>query len=313
MKKIPNTTVIFRRQCCRAGSAALLSAFITVFVATLPAAGQNEGFSILSLSGNGLLTWTNYPPAASYRVEWAPTATGPWSKSWEGLAQIPATGSLYSVAVPMFYRVAAIIPTNTLVIHGDGTNGSLTIRDEAGHAIRRFGDTQVSTAQSKFGGGSIRFDGDWDYLASNMNPDWGFGSGDFTVDMWVNFTAAPTTTHLVGQHTSGVYTEWCMIYQGGLSFLINGLVAVTSPWTPALGTWYHVAATRQAGTLRLFIDGKLKGSAANTANIASGRDLTLASTDNQRLFLNGYLDEIRICKGTAWWTADFAPPEAPYE
>jgi hypothetical protein len=133
------------------------------------------------------------------------------------------------------------------------------------------------------------------------------------VDLWVNFTAMPTTTHLLGLHTSGSFTEWCLLYQSGaIQFFTSGAVVISRAWVPTLGTWYHLATTRQAGTLRLFIDGDLKASVANTANIGGSRVLAIGAADNPALFFNGYFDEIRISKGTAWWTNNFTPPTAPY-
>lgn len=58
-----------------------------------------------SLGRNGILTWTGPAITGSYRVEWAPTATGPWSSTWATLTNLPATGSAVTVEVPMFYRV----------------------------------------------------------------------------------------------------------------------------------------------------------------------------------------------------------------
>lgn len=58
-----------------------------------------------SLARNGALTWSGPATAGSYRVEWAPTATGPWSRSWAALTNLPAGGTTITVAVPMFYRV----------------------------------------------------------------------------------------------------------------------------------------------------------------------------------------------------------------
>jgi len=62
---------------------------------------------ITSLAQNGRLTFTTLPGYTNYVVEWAPTVSGPWSDTWEGLRVTePATADV-TVAVPMFYRVVA--------------------------------------------------------------------------------------------------------------------------------------------------------------------------------------------------------------
>jgi hypothetical protein len=49
----------------------------------------------------------------------------------------------------------------SLLLHGDGTNGSTTITDNSPtpKTVTAVGNAQISTAQSKFGGASILFDG----------------------------------------------------------------------------------------------------------------------------------------------------------
>ena len=68
------------------------------------------------------------------------------------------------------YRFAAAGPPDpdfanvSLLLHGDGTNGSTTIVDSSSSSktVTAVGDAQISTAQSKFGGSSIYFDGTGD-------------------------------------------------------------------------------------------------------------------------------------------------------
>ena len=269
---------------------------------------------IASLSGNGVLSWTNQPEASSYTIHWAPTASGPWSSNWTGFQRVEPARPLMQAAVPMFYRVSFDNATNTLLLHGDGTNGSWDITDAAGHAVGRSGDTQISTNQSKFGGGSIQFDGAGDFLSLPASADWALGTSDFTVDFWVQFSAAPGTVHLIGSHTAGTYSEWAVVYSGNaVSFLMKNSVVLTYGWTPALNTWHHLAVTRAGGIVSLIVNGRLVGAAANYSDLQPGaRALTIGATDNNAYFLNGYLDEIRINKGTAYWSAGFTLPASPY-
>ncbi len=60
---------------------------------------------ILSLSRNGLLTWTNASLNVTCRVEWASSAAGPWHESWDSLIAVVVTNSVTERSVPMFYRV----------------------------------------------------------------------------------------------------------------------------------------------------------------------------------------------------------------
>jgi formylglycine-generating enzyme required for sulfatase activity len=90
---------------------ALAGAAVLV-LAGAPARGQAP--VIESLSHNGELVCTNLAPGTMATVEWAPTATGPWTNSWEHLAavMVDSNGAM-RVSVPMFYRVRGEpAPTN---------------------------------------------------------------------------------------------------------------------------------------------------------------------------------------------------------
>lgn len=69
--------------------------------------------------------------------------------------------------------------------------------------------------------------------------------------------------------------------------------------------WYHVAATRRAGWVRVFVNG------VKTAEIYKPTKLDVASiggtTAHAELF-NGVMDDIRITVGTARYVENFTPP-----
>lgn len=272
-------------------------------------AGAQSNLVVTSFTGNGVLTW-DAPEPGVYSVEWASSPAGPWQKTWD-LANLTRAAGQYTNSVPMFYRVTA--RQSMLLMHGNGLHGSTAFTDEGGHTLAGLGNVQISTNRSRFGGASIYFDGSGDYLDAGTSNDWAFADGDFTVDFWVNFETSPGDNHMIGPHTQGLYTEWCILLEGGsLKGFINGLAVVSHAWSPSADTWYHVAMTRSAGTLRLFVDGEELSSAASSAVIGSARPLTIGATANPSLYLRGYLDEIRIIKGLAAWTAPFTPPSAEH-
>ena len=67
-----------------------------------------EVLTISSFDRGGKLTFDSITNAASYRVEWASSPSGPWTNSWTALTHItaPTNGSV-TCSVPMFYRVVA--------------------------------------------------------------------------------------------------------------------------------------------------------------------------------------------------------------
>ena len=71
----------------------------------------------------------------------------------------------------------------SLLLHGDGADNGTVFTDNS-HSpktVTAYGNAKTSTAQSKFGGSSIFFDGNGDYLVSPSNSAFQFGTGDFTI------------------------------------------------------------------------------------------------------------------------------------
>ena len=88
------------------------------------------------------------------------------------------------------------------------------------------------------------------------------------------------------------------------SFNLLGTTAIV------VSTWTHVAIVRNGNTGTLYVNGVAGG----TTDMSSWTSFVLA-TDNyvdlghagHGAHLTGYLDEVRISKGVARWTADFVP------
>ena len=110
------------------------------------------------------------------------------------------------------------------------------------------GDTTYATGEVNE---AFSLDGNGDAVTVPDNPDWTLG-GDFTVDVWVEFTAITGDVVHVADQGYGLQPKWLLWwYQGDINFLINtyaeGVNAVSVPWTPDVNVWHHLAVTR-AGT-----------------------------------------------------------------
>jgi len=216
-----------------------------------------------------------------------------------------------SVAADPYYNNVS------LLLHGDGTNGSTTIVDSSPSpkTVTVFGDAQISTAQSKFGGASIAFDGTGDYLTLAPNTAFGYGVGDFTWEAWVYCNTI-----------SGI--EYFMDHTGGNAGIIQrindrfayfnttigsgGPLYVTGSGSISADTWYHIAVCRANGTTRLFLDGVEKSSQADSHNYPTAGIGLGSYFLRDEYTLNGYMDEFRITKGIARYTSNFTPPTAPF-
>lgn len=210
----------------------------------------------------------------------------------------------------------------SLLLHGDGTNGSTTITDSSPSpkTVTAFGDAKISTVQSKFGGSSLAFDGTGDYLAASSS-ELAFGSGDFTVECWARFTTLGDQNVVATRRAPANANAWSFamssgtivtsIAQGKLYFYTDDIIATTSI-SLAANTWYNLAVSRQGTSLRIFVDGTQQGSATNSQNLSVPNLAVGNAVAGVQFPLNGYIDDLRITKGVARYTANFTPPTAPF-
>ena len=204
----------------------------------------------------------------------------------------------------------------SLLLHGNGTNGSTTITDSSPtpKTVTAVGNAQISTAQSKYGGASIEFDGTGDYALIPSNSAFQFGSGNFTIEAWV-YPRSFNSYNAIASNMQLGETSWAFTFMsnGVLRFqTYNESIASTSSNAVALNQWSHVAVTRANNNCTVFVNGTQQGTGtvANAfsllSNVSAGGDL---STNN---YFNGYIDDLRITKGVARYTANFTPPTAQF-
>ena len=220
-------------------------------------------------------------------------------------------------------------PSCSLLMHFNGSNGNTTFIDNS-PVTKSFtvnGNSQISTAQSKFGGASAYFDGNGDYLSTNSSNDFAFGTGDFTVECWIYSSDVSNPAQRGFLQTSDTagglktsYTTGITILQGSTvsSGLNGGLVANvagtsvgSSTAVITTNTWYHIALVRNSGTSTLYLNGTSVGSGTTTGN-CSGTYLSIGGYYNTSYLYQGYLDELRITKGVARYTSNFTPQTSEF-
>ena len=195
------------------------------------------------------------------------------------------------------------------------TNGGI-IDATAKNVLETVGNAQISTAQSKFGGSSMSFDGSGDYLIGSSQL-FAVGSGNFTLEAWVYLNANPATeagiisSFNTGGGTTGFYLG---INSTGRPFntvgngnIVNNTVTATSALT--LSTWTHIAGVRVNGTLYLYVNGVSTGTPiSNTGSVDRVLfGLGLSYPNSPQAYLNGYVDDARVSR-FARYTTNFTPP-----
>ena len=171
-----------------------------------------------------------------------------------------------------------------LMIHGNvGTGQNFSDSSPSKHTITANGDVTHSTAQSKFSGGSIYFDGS-DSLQMADSADWNFGAGDYTFDCWIYPTAVNIYGGIInqGEASDNYELNSLMMYTDGTGN-IRWLIRNASPTTfvdiktpsgsIALNNWYHIAAVRWASTGGSATSYKLYINGVESASTTSGTTL----------------------------------------
>jgi hypothetical protein len=205
----------------------------------------------------------------------------------------------------------------SLLLHGDGANGSTTITDSSPSpkTVTAVGNAQISTAESKFGGASLLFAGLGNYATANILSS--IGASNFTIECWayLNNTSIDNFCCTIGDYfqTSGIALYVNTSGRIG-AFGNNALIAAGTTQTVSSATWTHLAWSRQATTLRMFVNGVMDGTPSNSQSLSNalvqiGRGLY---NSNPGGTFNGYIDDFRITNGVARYTANFTPPAFPF-
>jgi len=182
--------------------------------------------------------------------------------------------------------------------------------------LETVGDAKISTTQSKFGGSSMAFDGNGDSLFQPSNLNYGYGTGDFTIEFWL-YLNATTLQSIVNNLTaaSGASVAPHIYYANasGIRYYVNSADRITGS-ALSTGVWYHIAVSRSGSSTKMFINGTQTGSTyTDTNNYGVSNPLGVgdyAVPQTGTFTLNGYIDDLRITKGYARYTANFTPPTA---
>jgi hypothetical protein len=169
------------------------------------------------------------------------------------------------------------------------------------------------TASGKtFGSLGAYFDGTGDWLTIADSDDLDWGTGDFTIDFWVYMPTVPGNYYVCGMYAGGY---------GGLQFHSAAVywytaagVSVTFAWNSWVANqWHHVALARSGTDLKFFVDGTQRGSTvtSHTHDYSAGSTFYIGTFNETVPFL-GYIDNFRISKGIARYTANFTPDTKIY-
>jgi len=167
----------------------------------------------------------------------------------------------------------------SLLLRMNGTNGSTTFTDSSSNAltVTTFGNAQINTAQSKFGGGSGLFDGNGDFLSSAYNLSLDLIGSSFTVEAWIYptaFKASGMRIYAAGggtvgfNGTNGIHLLIQLAANSGKISVLwwNGSSSqgVETAAAVALSTWSHIAVSVSGTNVYVAVNGVVQLIASQT-------------------------------------------------
>jgi hypothetical protein len=273
-----------------------------------------NGTSVGSATNSG--TVADNSAAFTIMAESAAASEGTTQGYISNFRVVKGTAVYTSAFTPSTTPLTAITNTSLLL---SMTNGAI-FDNAMMNDLETVGNAQISTSVKKYGTGSLAFDGTGDYLVSNAATTdlYAFGVGDFTIEFWAYLNTTSSSRFFYDGRPSGSGTAFCpTIYWNGstLEYYVNGNARISGS-SLSTGTWYHIAVARSGTSTKMFVNGTQTGSTytdtttyANTSNrpIIGGDGNSVGSNS-----LNGYMDDVRITKGYARYTANFTPPTSAF-
>ena len=151
-------------------------------------------------------------------------------------------------------------------------------------------------------GNCLLLDGTDDYLEIITQSDFGFGTGDFSVETWVrlgsNFASDSTLFDFrAGSATDNSALHFYVDSNRNLKVAIGSTLVIEPTSVLNLQQWYHVAVSRISNTLRVYLNGSSIGSASNSTNFGITKPLKIGANYSRTNNLDARLDDVRIKKG----------------
>jgi hypothetical protein len=276
----------------------------------------------LWLNGASVATNTNASSlvantdAVSIGVGSADGTSGIYTGYLADIRFVKGTAVYTSAFTPPTAPVTNISNTSLLL---NFTNAGI-IDNTAKNNLETVGNAQIDTAVVKYGTGSMEFDGSGDYLSFISTPDTTLGTGNLTIEGWFNSNSISTLQTIIERRAALTARGIAIFIETSVLKLRAGDTS-TGAWevnidsgTLSSSTWYYFALTRSGDTWRGFLNGTQIGSDVTWSGTVVDETSAwlIGAAFGGGAGMNGYIDDLRITKGIARYTANFVPPIARF-
>jgi hypothetical protein len=117
------------------------------------------------------------------------------------------------------------------------------------------------------------------YLTVPNNAALQLGSGDFTIEFWINYSsiAGYQTPYTKGYTSAGDILLQTGNGNGAIVVYLSGSAVITESTGATAGQWYHYALVRSGTTVTLYRDGVSRGTATSSVNFSTTDQLGIGA------------------------------------
>jgi len=205
--------------------------------------------------------------------------------------------------------VAGIDANTKLMLHfNEGPSGITTgFADSSpqNHSVTAVATTHADLTTKYFGTGSIKLDGNSDYLQIADSADWDIcasgASSSWTIDFWVKHTDHAGREDYIAQYANATH-YWSLFRHDAVKISFNSIsggamvidcnanVDITDT------NWHHLALIKKTDEYGIYLDGiQIAYTQDSSINNLVG-NLVIGQMGDSSAWLDGHLDEIRIQK-----------------
>ncbi len=231
--------------------------------------------------------------AAPYSASWDSTTATPGAHTLSVVARDAAGNVTTTVAVAVTVDNSAPSGPAPVAAYSfeDGTGATVTDTTGRGHTGTIREATWTTSGRT---GKGLAFDGVNDWVTIDDVADLRLTTA-MTIEAWVNPSSVSNWRTVIMKERAGelAYALYSSGQNRPSAYLLGG--SATSPSAITVNTWTHLAATYDATTIRLYVNGVQRATAARTnALAASAGALRLGGNSIWGEWFAGRLDDVRI-------------------
>ena len=256
---------------------------------------------------------TNYSATTTYTTFYdAGVNTGGMDGYISNLRALKGTALYTADFTPPTAPLTAITNTSLLL---NGTNAAI-IDNTGKNVLETVADAQIDTGTKKYGTGSLEFDGTGDWLLAPNTVNNQLGTGNFTIELWVYLATGDIGSNrgLISKGTST--TGWSVSLNTTEKVVFSYTSStITSSGAITSNVWNHIAVVREgtgSNQTKIYIGGTNDGTGTVSTDFNQTNSLYVGANRVGGDPMKGFIDDVRVTKGIARYTATFTPATAAF-